>query len=56
LAPLWGVLAQDSSAAALVVLVLVVAGAEGAPAVLERLRTARMRAAVEAGVRAERRR
>jgi len=55
LAPLLGVLAQDSSGAALVVLVLVVAAAEVALAVLERLRTARIRAAVEAGVRAERR-
>ena len=45
-----------SSGAALVVLVLVVAAAEVALAVLERLRTARIRAAVEAGVRAERRR
>ena len=45
-----------SSAAALVVLVLLVAAAEVALAVLERLRTARIRAAVEAGVRAEPRR
>jgi len=45
-----------SSGAALVVLVLVVAAAEVALAVFERLRTARIRAAVEAGVRAERRR
>ena len=45
-----------SSGAALVVLVIVVAAAEVALAVLERLRTARIRAAVEAGVRAERRR
>ena len=43
----------SSSPAALVVLVLVVAAAEVALAVLERLRTARVRAAVEAGVRAE---
>ena len=41
-----------SSAAALVVLVLLVAAAEVALAVLERLRTARIRAAFEAGVRA----
>ena len=46
----------DSSGAALVVLVLLVAAAEVLLAVLERLRTARIRAAVEAGVRAERRR
>ena len=39
-----------SSAAALVVLVLLVAAAEVALAVLERLRTARIRAAVEAGL------
>ena len=45
-----------SSGAALVVLVLVVAAAEVALAVFERLRTARIRAAVEAGVRAKRRR
>jgi len=45
-----------SSGAALVVLVLLVAAAEVALAVFERLRTARIRAAVEAGVRAERRR
>ena len=42
-----------SSATALVVLVLLVAAAEVALAVLERLRTARVRAAFEAGVRAE---
>lgn len=45
-----------SSGAALVVLVLVVAAAEVALAVFERLRTARIRAAVEAGVWAKRRR
>jgi len=43
----------SSSAAALAVLVLVVAAAEVALAVLERLRTARIRAAFEAGVKAE---
>jgi len=40
----------DSSSAALIVLVLLVAAAEVALAVLERLRTARIRAAAEAGV------
>ena len=45
-----------SSGAALVVLVVLIAAAEVALAVLERLRTARIRAAVEAGVRAKRRR
>ncbi|MCX6373324.1 MAG: DUF6498-containing protein [Actinobacteria bacterium] len=43
----------DSSSAALVVLVVLVAAAEVALAVLERLRTARIRAAAEAGVKAE---
>jgi len=43
----------DSSRTALVVLVVLVAGAEVALAVLERLRTARIRAAAEAGVKAE---
>ena len=43
----------DSSRAALVVLVILVAAAEVALAVLERLRTARVRVAVEAGVKAE---
>jgi len=45
-----------SSGAALIVLVLLAAAAEVALAVLERLRTARVRAAVEAGVEAEPRR
>ncbi len=42
----------DSSRAALVVLVMLVAAAEVALAVLERLRTARIRVAAEAGVKA----
>jgi hypothetical protein len=45
----------DSSAPALVVLVVVIAAAEVGLAVLERLRTARVRAAVEAGVTVTRR-
>ena len=45
-----------SSGAALVVLVVLIAAAEVALAVFERLRTARIRAAVEAGVRVEPRR
>jgi hypothetical protein len=40
----------DSSSAALIVLVLLIAAAEVALAVLERLRTARIRAAAEAGL------